>query len=94
MAGWRKCTTHKRNHIPADTPRVLRANWASKGGGSLQRMGRPMQWTGLAGPDIKENSNKSLIFEFQGFLEFCQTCRNSTRRFRRNLDMEIFPKFF
>jgi hypothetical protein len=27
-------------------------------------------------------------------LEFGRTLRNFTRRFRRNLDMRIFPKFF
>jgi hypothetical protein len=31
-----------------------------------------------------------MIFEFQGILEFGKTLRNSTRRFRTNLDMGIF----
>jgi hypothetical protein len=51
-------------------------------------------WTGPAGPDPKGDSNGNLIFEFQGFLEFGKTLRNSTRRFKRNLGMGIFPKFF
>jgi hypothetical protein len=49
-----------------------------------------MRWTG---PDPREDSNKSLSFKFQGFLEFGKTWRNSIRRFRRNLDMGILPKF-
>jgi hypothetical protein len=32
--------------------------------------------------------------EFQLNLDFGMTFRNSTRRFRRNFDMKIFPKFF
>jgi hypothetical protein len=34
-----------------------------------------------------------MIFEFEGILEFGKTLRNSTRRFRRNLDMRFFSKF-
>jgi hypothetical protein len=49
-----------------------------------------MWWTW---PDPREDSIKSLIFEFQGFLEFGKTSRNSRRRFRSNLDMGIFSKF-
>jgi hypothetical protein len=33
-------------------------------------------------------------FEFQMNLDFGRNLRNCTRRFRRNLDMGIFPKFF
>jgi hypothetical protein len=32
-------------------------------------------------------------FEFQMNLDFGRTFRNFTRRFRRNLDMRMFPKF-
>jgi hypothetical protein len=35
---------------------------------------------------------KEIIFEFQLILEFGRTLENCTRRFRRNFDMEIFPK--
>jgi hypothetical protein len=35
-----------------------------------------------------------LTFEFQMNLEFGETLNNFTRRFRFNLDMKIFPKFF
>jgi hypothetical protein len=35
-----------------------------------------------------------LIFDFQMNLDFWQDLDNSLRRFRRNLDMRIFPKFF
>jgi hypothetical protein len=33
-------------------------------------------------------------FEFQMNLDFGKTLRKFTRRFRRNLDTRIFPKFF
>jgi hypothetical protein len=40
-----------------------------------------------AGPEFKKN-----LFEFQLFLEFGRTLENCTRRFRKNIDMGIFPK--
>jgi hypothetical protein len=45
---------------------------------------------GLIGPKAKENCfpNKNWIFEFNKALEIC------TRRFRRNFEVGIFPKFF
>jgi hypothetical protein len=33
-------------------------------------------------------------FEFLKNIDFGKTLRNFIRRFRRNLDMRIFPKFF
>jgi hypothetical protein len=42
----------------------------------------------------REGFKMEIKFEFQKSLEFGQTLRNSTWRFRRNLDMMIFPKFF
>jgi hypothetical protein len=43
-----------------------------------------------ARPKVKKNSfpNKNLIFDYSKALEICR------RRFRRNFDMGIFPKFF
>jgi hypothetical protein len=49
---------------------------------------------GPTGPNPKKDSNEILIFEFQLNLDLGKTWRNSSRRFRRNLDMWIFPKFF
>jgi hypothetical protein len=45
---------------------------------------------GPNGPEVKENSflNKNLIFDYRKALEICR------RRFRRNLEVGIFPKFF
>jgi hypothetical protein len=42
------------------------------------------------GPNFEEKffSNKNCIFEFTKALEICR------RRYRRNFDMRIFPKFF
>jgi hypothetical protein len=48
---------------------------------------------GLVGLDPREDSNEKLIFEFQLNLDFGKTLRNFTRRFRRNREMRIFPKF-
>jgi hypothetical protein len=44
---------------------------------------------GPNGPEVKENSflNKNLIFDYSKALEIC-------RRFRRNFEVGIFPKFF
>jgi hypothetical protein len=46
--------------------------------------------TGPIGPKVEENffSDKNCIFEYIKALKIC------TRRFRRNLDTRIFPKFF
>jgi hypothetical protein len=49
---------------------------------------------GTVGPDPRKDSNKNLIFQFQLNLDFGKTWRNSSRRFRMNLDMRIFLKFF
>jgi hypothetical protein len=37
----------------------------------------------------QERLNWNFIFKFQRILEFGKTLRNSTRRFRRNLDMAM-----
>jgi hypothetical protein len=36
---------------------------------------------------------EKLFLNFNGF-EICKTLGNSTRRFKRNLDLRVFPKFF
>jgi hypothetical protein len=48
-----------------------------------------MSWLAI-GPKVEENffSDKNWIFEYAKALEIC------TRRFMRNLDTTIFPKFF
>jgi hypothetical protein len=47
-------------------------------------------WLGRLGQNLKEISfqNKKWFFEYIKTLEIC------TKRFRRNFDMVIFPKFF
>jgi hypothetical protein len=89
--GLAKCTTPRRKRNPAITPRHFGSTGPAKeavaGGGRACWRG----WTGL---DPRGDSNGNLIFKFQGFLEFGKTLRNYTRRFRRNLGMGIFPKFF
>jgi hypothetical protein len=45
---------------------------------------------GPNGLEVKENSflNKNLIFDYSKALEICR------RRFKRNIEVGIFPKFF
>jgi hypothetical protein len=56
-------------------------------GGEAGRADWPL---GRSGPKVKKNSflNKKLIFHYSKALEICR------RRFRRNFDTRIFPKFF
>jgi hypothetical protein len=56
-------------------------------GGEAGRADWPL---GGSGPKVKKNSfpNKKLIFDYSKALEICR------RRFWRNFDMRIFPKFF
>jgi hypothetical protein len=54
-------------------------------------LGQKFAWADwLLGRNMKENSfrNKNWIFEYTKALKIC------IRRFRRNFDVEIFPKFF
>jgi hypothetical protein len=65
--------------------KASQASWVERGDGGL--------WGGAgrhsrAGPDPREDFKWKLIFQFQ------MNLRISIRRFRRNLDMRIFPKFF
>jgi hypothetical protein len=52
--------------------------------------GRADWLLGRSGPKVKKKSflNKKLIFDYSKALEICR------RKFRRNFDMRIFPKFF
>jgi hypothetical protein len=49
---------------------------------------------GPARPYHRERFQMEMIFKFQWNLKFGKTLENSTRRFRWNLDMRIFHKFF
>jgi hypothetical protein len=63
----------------------MEAGWRC---GPRGRVGRLA--AGSNGPAVKENSfpNKNLIFDYSEALEICR------RRFRRNFEVGIFPKFF
>jgi hypothetical protein len=63
-----------------------KAGWV----GWAKRPSRPVGRLGRPGQKLKEIpfQNKNWIFEFTKDLEIC------TRRFRRNFDTRIFPKFF
>jgi hypothetical protein len=71
--------------------KAFRADRAERGGsGLLGKVGR----LGRAVPVPREGFKMEIDFEFQMNLDFGKTLRNFTRRFRRNLDMIIFPEFF
>jgi hypothetical protein len=60
-------------------------------------VGRPgwkKRWATAGLNTLPGQNSKEIIFEFQLILEFGRTLENCTRRFRRNLDMGIFPKIF
>jgi hypothetical protein len=90
----------RRKHIFANTPtaRGSRAAWAGKVGFGLQeergqrgRLGRrPSGPVSVAVPKVKKKDFwiKNWIFEITKALEIC------TRKFRRDFDMGILPKFF
>jgi hypothetical protein len=52
----------------------------------------PVQWPRPVGL-IQQKHQNGFIFEFKYISEFGKTLKNFTRRFRRNLDTRIFPKF-
>jgi hypothetical protein len=97
--GKRKGATGEKHKLEEKAPfgectKGSRADWAKRRGGSLRgKAGRCREhWVGWAGLQII--FKQEMIFKFQCILEFGKTLRNSTRRFRRNLDMRIFSKFF
>jgi hypothetical protein len=73
--------------------RGTRAYWARQG-----RRQPWKEWAGVAGwansIGKKKKIKRVLIFKFKLISEFGKTLRISTRRFRRNLDIWIFLKFF
>jgi hypothetical protein len=42
----------------------------------------------------RAQAQKGILFKFQLILEFGRTLENCTRKFRKKLDMGIFPKIF
>jgi hypothetical protein len=88
----------KRTSTITPMARVGRAAWAGMWASTCGRGERPVgpagpmtEWAARsAGPKAKKRISelKNWIFEFSKALEIC------TRRFMRNFDMRIFPKFF
>jgi hypothetical protein len=68
------------------------AQWEGKGEWASRdrRRGGPR----LGQIQSRAKIQKEILFEFQLILEFGRTLEDYTRRFRRNFDMEIFPKIF
>jgi hypothetical protein len=66
------------------------AGLAGRGGG----LGGGGGWSGQAGLIPWEGFKMEIDFEFLMNLDFGKTLMNFMRRFRRTLDMRIFPIFF
>jgi hypothetical protein len=89
----------RRKYISAIRPmaRVGRAAWAGLWASACGRGERPAgpagpmtEWAARsAGPKVKKRISELKI----GFFEFTNSLEICTRRFRRNFDMRIFPKF-
>jgi hypothetical protein len=45
-------------------------------------------------PELGQSSRNKILSNFIWNLDFWQTLKVCTRRFRRNFDMGIFPKIF
>jgi hypothetical protein len=93
--GERGCKSGERHHLAekaysVECAKGAQANWARQ---EVVACGEGRAGVGRAGPvglNPMEHSNGKLIFEFQWNLKFGKTLGNSTRRFRRNLNMGIF----
>jgi hypothetical protein len=79
-----ECTNPKRRYHLANAPRRRRPM------GEVGQCGG----TGPAGLDCSRRFKGKFIFEFQMNWDLGKTLRNFTRRFRRNMDMKFFSKFF
>jgi hypothetical protein len=79
---------------------IWRMHQGGTGQGATRGRRRPMGevgqcgGTGPAGPDCSRRFKGKFIFEFQMNWDLGKTLRNFTRRFRRNMDMKFFSKFF
>jgi hypothetical protein len=95
----RKCVTARVHKLEGKGPfgeyaKALWAEWAKQGGGDLRGKVDQRGRAGLTGLDPSRRFKWKLIFKFQMNLDFGKNLWISTRRFRRNLDIRIFPKFF
>jgi hypothetical protein len=79
---WRKWTSFENGPVLSDRARPGGRRWAAVGVKKKNKGG------GRAEIKKKNFRIKNSIFEYTKALEIC------TRRFRRNFDMSIFPKFF
>jgi hypothetical protein len=73
---------------------VAQVGWARWGGGSLRSKAGwcVAGWAGWAG--LRRDFKWKIDFEIQLNPDFGKALRNSTRGFKRNLDMRIYSKFF
>jgi hypothetical protein len=88
----------KGKRTPAETPSTHGLDGLARGGFGLQGQRGQRGWLGKrsSGPEGRPGRKqgkriselKNWIFEFSKALEICR------RRFRRNFDMGIFPRFF
>jgi hypothetical protein len=78
----------------SECAKAFRDGWAKRGGDDLRgEVGQHGASRADWGRPRREFKWK-FDFEIQMNLEFGKTLRNLIGRFRRNLDMKIFPKYF
>jgi hypothetical protein len=75
----------------ANTLRPRRPGWAERARAAA--CGAERASTGEAGPG-EPNSEKKILFEKNWIFEFTKALEICRRRFRRNFEVGIFPKFF
>jgi hypothetical protein len=84
----------KRKHLSLNAPTRLGSARQSGEAASYEARRAGVGRVGPAGPDPRRDFKCKLIFKFHMSLDFGKTLRMSIRRFRRNLNMRVFPKFF
>jgi hypothetical protein len=91
-----KAQLKRKGLFQKNTPRALGLTRPTKeatscGGGGGQASS--MDWASLA--ESQKRNQMEIDFQISNeFQFFCRTLKISTRRFRKNLDMGNFPKFF
>jgi hypothetical protein len=84
----------KEKHICENTPMAHELSGLAEEVMACGRDGPVRGWLGLSSQIHRENFQQEMIFNFQWILEFGKNLEICTRRFRRNFNVRIFPKFF
>jgi hypothetical protein len=68
--------------------------WEEEEGGRLGWVGEMVEWDSGATGSIGLKTFREILSEINKVFEFTKALEICARRFRRNFDMGIFPKFF